>query len=575
MATFTSYAAWYDLPENDPYRGDYATLFPVFAVTHPGMTDIRLANSIACGTDSKAAFLFLDNTGTVHLLHRIRRFIPSLGSPVTAYDNSDFATFDEATPFGPSTVEVPLNFFTTARVFAVLTAAAIDQEIAAAPNRTQFTADPLTTAARTLAGEMTDLRCRKAMIVPPNLTGAILTHISSPVGLKARDFWFNFVAPLAADPAMTILYAPLIDWARIAYAGGENAGNPFAVGVPPLCHLEPPLGTDRYRLFLSDFPPIAVANNMDPLVAELALTRRDAAERDAQRRLLDQEAKAAAALPTKRWGAGLSRLLRLCHVDVETDLPRVWLDMAINGVKADITTIRAHLHTPQPDLGPSGTVTPPVCTIDMAKTLGRLEFQTQADAIDSGIHIFGVCHPTQASATKANAIAGIYAEQILGVTGLSVNESIELKKAQSLLLPASLLELKHVLLGYHRFLAVILGPQHPVVQAFGILPTRLQDDELTYHVYFQRPVSLCTSLLRFVQLRMYYWIDAQLKTDLPIPPPSFSSVLDDILNHCWNPPPMPPDYLALTTPAPRRSFAQVVGAPRATPPVIPDRKSVV
>lgn len=138
MATFSTYATWYDRPENDPYHGDYTTLFPVFAVTLPGMTDIRLSNSIACGTDSKAAFLFLDNNGSIHVLHRIRRFIPSLGSPVTPYDNYDFATYDEATPFGPSTVQVPAGFFTSTRAAAILTPATIDTTIAATPAAAQF-----------------------------------------------------------------------------------------------------------------------------------------------------------------------------------------------------------------------------------------------------------------------------------------------------------------------------------------------------------------------------------------------------------------------------------------------------
>ena len=565
MATFTTYAEWYNHPDNDPYHGDYSTLFPVYALPGlQGTTDLRITNSITCGTDAKTAFLFLGDDGTLHLLHRVRRFTPALGMPAAVYDNHDFATFDDTTLTGPTTVELPAGFFhALPNAIAVLTSAAVSLQIADDPDSPQHTPEPMQQAALQAAGSVTNVRVRKAMAIPPDITGAVLASITSPQGLTPRTLWQTFIAPILLDPARTVTCTPFIDWSRVAYAAAAGVANPLAFPIPAPRHLAPPLGHERLRILRADLsPPAGVpAPGLATLVAELALSRREAADRDTTRRLQDQQQKVAASLPTKRWGTGLSRLLRLCQCNGELDLPTVWLDMAQNGVKADITTVRSHLHLPQPDLGPGGISQPPVCTTEMAKALGRLEFQTHPDAIESGIHIFGICHPTQDSITKANDIAGIFAEQILGITGLSVAENLNLKKAQDLLLPVSLLELKYVLFGYHRFLAVILGPYHPVVVALGALTHRLQANEMTHHLFFQNKLHLCASFLRFVQLRMYYWIELQLASDIPIPPPVFASVLDDIVLDCWKPPSLPAAYLAKPTPPPRQSYAAAAASP--------------
>lgn len=537
----TTYAEWYNLPENDPYHGDYSTLFPVFAVNRAGNVGngVALRTSLAVGADTKAALVFLSTTGKIHLIHRVRRYTPALGMPATAYDDLDFGTFNELTPTGPSTVELPNDLLAPLVAAPVLTADEIDNQIAATPNAFQHRHDPVALPLAAVA----DVRTRPAMVVPPHLTGRLLAAASAPTGLTPRDLWTQFIIPLRPHPHFASM-TPFVDWARMAYANDIGPLNSLAVVTPHPLHLDPTLGTERSRLYAADLPHLTPgAPNVAPLVAELAATRMDAAARETQRRLLDIQQKAAAVLPSKRWGNALSRLLRLCQVGAETDLPPVWLDMAQHGVKSDINTIRSHLYPPQPELGPSGLSTPPVCTSEMAKAVGRLEFQTHPNAIETGIHIFGICHPTQASVVQANEIAGLFAEQIQGVTGLTVAENVAFKKAQALLLPTSLLELKHVLFGYHRFLAVLFGPDHPIVRAFGFLTVRLQDDEMELHLYFLQQSQTSGSFLRFIQLRMYYWIETQLKTDDIVPAPDFTTVLSDIALDCWKPPKLPPAYL--------------------------------
>ena len=566
MATFTSYVEWYSLPENDPYHGDYSTLFPAIAVHNRAGNAAPLLTSLAVGADSKAAIAFVGTDGKIHILHRIRRFTPSLGMAPAAYDNCDFGTFDDTTPLGPSTVELPATLLALIpATVPVLTAAEVQLQIAATPGAAQYQPDPAVTQARIDAGEMTDVRTRMGMLLPPDLVGAILAAVASPTGLNPRELWIQFIQPLAQHPQFAHL-TPFIDWARLAYAHGTGAANCLALPTPPLRHLEPALGTERRKIYEQDFPHLHQGGvpGVAPLVAELVAARTEAAARDISRRLQDQQQKVAALLPSKRWGAALTRLLRLCQVGAETDLPLVWREMAQNGIKSDVTTIRAHLDTPQPELGPSGTSPPPVCTPDMAKTLGRLEFQSHKDAIETGLHIFGVCHPTQESAMQANEMAGLFAEHILGVTGLTIAESIAMKQAQKLLLPANLMELKHVLFSYHRFLSVLFSATHPVVMAFGLLTHRIQRDEMTFHIYFSRDnISRCASVMRFIQLRMFKWVDQQLQSDDIIPAPDFAVVLEQIEYDCWIPPSLPLAYQAppVHRPIVRPSYAAVAGSP--------------
>ena len=68
MATFTSYVEWYSLPENDPYHGDYSTLFPAIAVHNWAGNAAPLLTSIAVGADSKAAIAFVGTDGKIHIL---------------------------------------------------------------------------------------------------------------------------------------------------------------------------------------------------------------------------------------------------------------------------------------------------------------------------------------------------------------------------------------------------------------------------------------------------------------------------------------------------------------------------
>jgi hypothetical protein len=564
MAAITQYTEWYNLPTNDPYNGSYSLLFaPLDAVAAP-LAPAALLTLIATGADSKSAFMFLGPNNLIHVIHRIRRFVPAIGMPPMPYDNTTLATLGDLTPLGPNTIEVPANIFTrTAVIAAVLTPAAINVAIGANPDQDQIAPDP-----NAPAGDVGDVRSRSAMLIPPNQVGPILAASISPGGLSPKSLWIDVAGPMQADAGLAADCLPFIDWCRLAYSHGVGAANPLhLVQMPPPRFLEPPLVADRTLLLHQDIPGRATfipRGGLDPVVEVIGALRADMATRAATTHQRDTQRRAADVLPSKRWGVAVDRLFRLCQVGNEGDLPEVWLQMARAGAKADRQTIQFCLDLEEPLIGASGQGgLAPICNPELSKQLGRLCFQTHKDDLAVGISIFSICHPTQESAAKASEAAGLYDQQIQGVAGITLAESISLKAAQSFLLPTSLIEIKHVCWGYHRLLAVVLGVDHTVTSSFGTFVRRLEGHEVTLHPYFHANVVRCAGILRFIQIRMFNWVRAQLYGNGTVErPPNFDEVLDWIDEDRWTVPSLPSGYL---TPAKMAPVVKVMPRPANTP----------
>ena len=95
---------------------------------------------------------------------------------------------------------------------------------------------------------------------------------------------------------------------------------------------------------------------------------------------------------------------------------------------------------------------------------------------------------------------------------MSLTDTISLKAAQQFLLPTSIIEVKHVCWGYHRVLTVLLGWDHLVSTAFGSFTRLLETKEVFLNSYFFSHVERCAGILRFIQMRMFNWVHAQLLT---------------------------------------------------------------
>ena len=209
----------------------------------------------------------------------------------------------------------------------------------------------------------------------------------------------------------------------------EQANPVMCTPTPPPRHLEHALLDFRFRLLNTDLPlaqvqhPEGIGGDGNLLVAALGEFQRDFADREESKLARGAVKRAADSRPSARWFSNTIRLLRLCHVGDEAELPALWQAMATNGAKVDIRTIQHHLDLNIPlltELSPPNTSS--ICSPELAKAIGRLAFQSTANDIESGVHIFAMCYPTQASQFKANEVAGLYDEKVQSITGLTVED---------------------------------------------------------------------------------------------------------------------------------------------------------
>jgi len=74
-----SYPAWYSLPEQDLYAGEYTDVFTTLAAAAPVQDMAALLNHFLTGQDKKAAFILLGADDLVCVICCLQLFQPSLG----------------------------------------------------------------------------------------------------------------------------------------------------------------------------------------------------------------------------------------------------------------------------------------------------------------------------------------------------------------------------------------------------------------------------------------------------------------------------------------------------------------
>lgn len=549
-----SYPAWYAQPAQDPYQGAYTEVCLAFDPTIPAApSPAAMLTRASTGPDMKAAYVLLCADHRIHVLHRVVRQLPALGMPASPFDNATIATLDDLTVVGPTTVTVPADLFTRTIVLqGVRSAAAIDGDLAADPAARQL-------PVALVGADVSDVRTRMGTFVPPAYVPMVLTLASAPGGLTPGQLWREVITPLRATAGREAQCASFVDWSRVAVSHGVDAGNPLSRESPVPVIPDPALAASRFELLRRDLPQRfgVPAADLQPVVQQLGALRADTAAREEAREVahLAREAakKADAELPTLRWRAPTMQLMNLCQVNDETLLPDVWKDMARAGVKQDRQTIQYHLRGRTGEAGSRSTRVP-VVSPELAREMGVLNFEpTSRDDLKSGLSIFSVCHPDQASARLVSEMAGHYDSQMNGVMGLTLTEQITLKAAQELKLPTKYLQVRLILAAYHTLLETSLGIDHALVHGFGAFLDRMGLMELALDTVMDGNVVACAGFLRFLHLKFSIWFAQQVPSNVAIPIPAFGEILDRIEEQTWVPVSLPIAYLkpAAMQPGPR------------------------
>lgn len=539
-----SYPAWYAQPEQDPYQGAYTDVCLAFDPSIPAApTPAALLTRASTGPDLKAIFVILCADHRIHVLHRVIRQLPALGMPPSPFDNTTIATLDDLTAVGPTTVTVPADLFNrTIVLHSVRSAAAIDADLAADPAAQQL---PVALA----GADVSDVRTRGGMFVPPAYASRVLTLASGPGGLSPRQLWVDVITQLRATAGHEAQCASFVSWSRVAVSHGVEAANPLSRISPVPVIPDLALAASRFELLRRDLPQRfgVPAADLQPVVQQLGALRADTAAREVARetaRLARETAKKAdAELPSLRWRAPTVQLLNLCQVGDENLLPDVWKDMARAGVKQDRQTIQYHLRSRTSEVGSRSTKVP-IVSPELAREMGSLTFEpTSRDDLKSGLSIFAVCHPDQASAHLVSEMAGHYDNQMSGATGLTLTDQITLKAAQELKLPSKYLQVRLIVAAYHTLLETSMGIDHDLVLGFGVFLDRMGLMELVLDAIMDSNVLACAGFLRFLHLKFSIWFAAQVSSNVAIPIPAFGEILDRIEEQTWVPVALPLAYL--------------------------------
>jgi hypothetical protein len=161
--------------------------------------------------------------------------------------------------------------------------------------------------------------------------------------------------------------------------------------------------------------------------------------------------------------------MKLCNVDDEVFLPAVWQDLASHGSKSDRRTLQFHMDLEYPDLGDSGKLGALVSvSAALAQDLVNFRFiGPSPDYIGTGLSIFMVSYPTTDAVAALRDSVALYDQQVDSVQAVTVVEADKMRDDQKFRYPSTYLGLKQVLWSYHRLLAVVIGFNHPITQAFG------------------------------------------------------------------------------------------------------------
>jgi hypothetical protein len=370
------------------------------------------------------------------------------------------------------------------------------------------------------------------------------------------DFFWNLAQHVVDHPVRSGNCLAFVDWCRVAVAGGIGAINPLrnAARVPTFCCVDAALGHSHQAIRLQDLPQLLGAAAMmaaatptafQPIVEALAAIRTDHQTR-ADSVVMERAATVAAkASPARNFKAAVTRLLRICHVLDETQLPPIWSDLVAAGSKDFCRVFDAA--APEPPVDPHyslATVVRPVITTDLAKNIGQLRFFESEDDLEGCLSIFATSFPNQASITAANYHNGLYDHHVAGSILMTLTEAMDLKKAQACNIPTGWLELRQVLGAHHHLLQILLGEAHGTAIAFGNLVQNMDRLAMSKFAPLLKDAKSCAELMFTIHTYMWAWTDEQEATATVLVPKFTALGLQFCLAN-WAPPRLPSSLWAM------------------------------
>lgn len=570
-------------PNFDSFSGNYINLYNEYAV---GQTQpVQLRNAVyRDGNNGKPLHVLVHvrvapapgapaDPGMIVAFHRLTRHDTPFGQVQMSFDNMGLGFFgDIIDGQAPTTVVIPDNLYTQLPQTQVPDAGLLAQLFAADPAAEVFgpyaAGDP----------DVTAITTRQLVIVPNCYAAPFLTTGMTP---KAA---YLVLSGLIARDNQEIACAPLLDWVRTALTRrGGAAGGPHPVTccvplVPP-AFMNPrdqqAFAAYRLEVLHTDFPhlrpgthhnsAILIAQGITALTSEQRLARQEAhqhrQDREAPKTVYSQ------------FRTRLTRLMQVCQVDNEDDLPPIYLTLA-NTKKGQIrVALQAAIEDTLSDLQLSEDF--PVSTTLATKIVELKWHSGIPDDFTIGINIFNLGSLEEEGIENqrrlnhhADAISG-------GDTAPSLMDIATIQDAKhDVCIPRTLAQLRYSVERSQALWQVLLGSHHPVTQQHKRYRDYLVNNEKSLERINPRDQAMRyivpALLARVVQLDVNAWLKEQFSSPQPVPFTSLTAVFKDIARQTAWEPVFPVAYLH--GPPPPALYASAyphsISAPSSTAPTI-------
>jgi hypothetical protein len=498
----------YDDPKLDPYDGSYQDVLAEFVVPSKNWTCDELASrTVDMQPDAVNAYvgLFGDDlcrTGTTRLIHAPRRFPAKLGK-TTVHDDECFALLDDIVRGSIQVVHYRKAFFEPTTKIWIPT----NMDTVLSQWKDNPDLDLLPTPKTNREG----IRVTKMMFVPARYTSLFMGRRLTP-----RQLIEDIYPILVADDQDQDM-KPFIQWmVACGMSEADKSESPVMQA-----DVTSPIADQPLLNWIQDFverslgmparPPTTSTEALQPQMASML-----AQIIQGQQQQQEDVAIARALAKTPRTVSEhfkidtTNRLMILCDVVVESDLPEVWINLANNGGKRDRQTIEMVFRDKATDSRMWNLV--PIVTPNLAKKIVEMRFVgNNLDDLDEGISPFSVVlidNTTRATETAYQTAIKAARNYDDLTKGVSV-PLIELNTVHCVktVIPRTFTAAKAMLKAFLIVMVSILGEQHALINKYNHFLEDLDAKESFYSERIQKydPILGPARLLRFVQLHTRAW----------------------------------------------------------------------
>jgi hypothetical protein len=239
-------------------------------------------------------------------------------------------------------------------------------------------------------------------------------------------------------------------------------------------------------------------------------------------------------------------LLRLLDMDHEDDLPALWHEWANCGKKQELSILRDFLDTYAQGLT-RFIAKSPIVTPKLIQDLVSFTFVgDHRDDVTVGLSPFNVIEGGEAFRRHNLELAKVQSSLFQSDLGFTLSDLDALQKRELKAVPLCFFDLEQTLGLFGNLLAVVLGDNHILTQAFRQFWNLLSTirDDVRDQVDIQLSVRP-THLLRSVQLGTHAWFTSRRQNIQPSPP-NFVDILHRLQLSSYQLPGLPGIYHELT-----------------------------